>query len=350
MTPRTHIRARAAAKAADLQRAERARRRALIALTAVVAAAAVWMLVAAPRALADNGANGFSVEPMMFGDDQLTISPGHSRTVTVQITNTTEDRQTYGLGTEDIEGDATDPNLNPVLLGTTVPSPISAADWIHPAAGGIELGAGHVRAVKVEVDVPTAASGAHYAALTITSQGHVEDGGTITAQSRVAVLFFINAGGVPPPEIVIEHTHTTTGGQTTFDWHTQYVQGQAPKPIKPQVQIEYVDPITGQTVKTVTNGTCTTGIPDTSGVESGTCTVDSPGTLVNNPFGTGHVGLTPVVTLTSDGRRTSAHMPTKWAGSWTSMLLPITGITLLILWFARRRRREEEEEEDVLAV
>jgi len=157
------------------------------------------------------------------------------------------------------------------------------------------------------------------------------------ATSRAAVLMMMNAGGVAPPELVFQNIITRKDGGTVIDYINK-----GHKAVKPEAIVEYYDVVTGTKVATRKASDCGTALPG----GSARCTVDPrPGsgtTATGNPDDAALMAR-PIVELSSDGRRTRAKEPLQWSGSWSSVLLALTGLLLAILWFGwwRRRRRED---------
>lgn len=298
------------------------------------------MLVAAPGALAAaDDSVGFGVAPLKFDID---VSPGQSSTHRIKITNTDTVRTTYTFSKEDFEGDKDDPAATPVLMGGKFASAISGYDWIS-APDAITIPAGQSRTVSVRVNAPAGATGGHYAALVVS--GGSRSAGNLVARSRLGVLFLMNAGGVPPPEIKI--TEIREVGPTKTVTKIRFVNdGQVATRPKPVVTV--TDRVTGDEVSRGT-GTCSTALPGAAGE----CTVDDrTGTLVGRDGGEVGSGVTQKsISLFGDDEGTSAkvELPTEWAGAWTSMILPLVGMALFALYFLflRRRRKDEEAHGDV---
>ena len=291
-------------------------------LVCLLALCACALLVFASSAQAE----GFSVSPLEFDFDQK-AGTGDDKTITVL--NTNNSKMGFTIATEDISGNKDDPNANPVLLGATVASPISGAGWLNPSTNSFTLDSGEAKKLTVRVTVPEGAQGGHYAAVTVSAAPQIISA-SLTAQSRVAVLFMMNAGNVPPPELVIEDVVTTTAGQTIIDYRNE-----GRKAATPDATITYVDPITGEVVATRKAKDCGTALP--GGVAR--CVIGKPN---------GDLGLVAngSVMIDNDGIKTKAKLPTEWSGSWSSMLLPLAGLFMLIFYFARIRRRVDEDEED----
>ena len=47
-----------------------------------------------------------------------------------------------------------------------------------------------------------------------------------------------------------------------------------------------------------------------------------------------------------EGTAARGDLPTEWAGAWSSMLLPLVGVALFVLYFLFLRRRRKDEEDD----
>jgi hypothetical protein len=316
-------------------------------LAALVTTAA--LLVPAAPALAASDDGGFSVAPMIFDE---TVTPGTPETYTLTITNADDTSTRYTFSKEDYEGDKDEPAATPVLLGGKFNSPISGYDWID-LPDAITIPGGEARTIKVTVRPPAGAKGGHYAALIVN--GNTRRSGQLTATSRIGVLFMLNAGGVPPPDIVI--TEIKEVGETTTQTIIKYTNNGGthvtPTPIRKDE-----DAVTNETLDKDT-GTCTTALPHSTG----TCTIEDddkdPNGGTVGDGGTPNSGFVkPSISLIPDGEDGSAssakgELPTEWAGTWTSMLLPLVGIALFVLYFLflRRRRKDEEDEgADVLAM
>jgi hypothetical protein len=249
------------------------------------------------------------------------------------VTNTTDNEQTFDIAKEDVAGNRSDPNANPVLLGGKVSSPISGYDWLSGAPSSVSVGPGDSRSFTVNVEAPAGAKGGHYAALTVTSRAR--DIGDVHVQSRAAVLFMINAGGVAPPEIVVEDVVVTKDGGTVIDYVNE-----GNTEVRPEGTITYRDAITGKVVSVRRAKECTVALP--GGI--GRCEFEALGKeAVDNTL-----ALRPTIKLANEGRSTTAELPLEWSGTWSSMILPLAGIGMLFLFLLRRRRREEEEDADLL--
>jgi hypothetical protein len=294
-----------------------------------VVAMLVLCAICAPMASAASG-GGFGVAPLSV---TVETNPGAKTSYDITVTNTDDRAGTFTFSKIDIQGDNQDPDATPVLFAGKQASSISGYDWLNvPAATTIPAGA--TRKVSVDVNVPSDATGGHYAALVVT--GPSRSAGAIAAQSRWAVPFLMNAGGTPPPEVKVTNIKEFVGGGTKIVYKNDGATAVKPKPI-----IRYVDPITHKTILTTT-GTCSTALP--GGL--GSCTISSGGrsdAQRHARFGAtgGYVDL-----VTAQGTRARSELPTEWAGTWSSMLLPLAGLILAVLYFVflRRRRRGEDAE------
>ena len=304
-------------------------------IAALASCCAAVLIVGAPTATAASS-DGFSVSPLQFDVDQ---SAGRSTSRVITITNTTDQRLDFTVRSEDIAGSKNDPNATPVLLGGTVSSAISGASWLSPSVGAFTLDAGDSRNLTVNINVPAGATGGHYAAVMISSSPVTSSGGNVVATSRAAVLMMMNAGHVPPPELVIQNITTTKDGGTVIDYVNK---GQ--KAAKPEAIVQYYDVVTGSTVETRKASDCGTALPG----GSARCTVadhTDSSTTVSGSSSDATLAARPVVELKSDGRRARAKQPLEWSGSWSSVLLPLTGLLLAMVWFGwwRRRRRAADD-------
>ncbi|MCW2926767.1 MAG: hypothetical protein JWM86_735 [Thermoleophilia bacterium] len=312
----------------------------MLRLAALMAIAVLWCVPSAMAAAADD-AEGFGISPMRI---DVETPPGQSSSHPITITNTDDVAVTYTFSKEDFQGDKDEPAATPVLLGGEFRSDISGYDWLT-APDSVTIPAGQTRTVTAKLSTPAGSTGGHYVALIVS--GASREAGEIVAQSRAAVLFLMNAGGAPPPDIVI--TEITEVGPTRTV--TEYIN-KGTTHTKPKPTITVTDPWTGTTITKVV-GECTTALPG----GSGQCIVDeTEGTTVGNGGSTsGGGGLKSglqkkSLDLLGEDENTSAHgeLPTEWAGSWTSMLLPLVGIALFIMYFLflRRRRKDGEVTED----
>lgn len=301
----------------------------------VLVAAILVMILAVPGAAEAKGdaSTGFAVSPMLVEEE---IKPGDSSKHTITITNTTDEKQTFYLAKEDVTGSKEDPKASPVLVGGELDSPISGFDWLSGFPSSVSVSPGGSRDVTVTVKAPGKATGGHYAALTVTSEP--KDIGDVSAQSRAAVIFMMNAGGVNPPEIVIEEVVVTEDARTIVD----YVNS-GDREVRPDATITYVDALTGETVSVRKAKECTTALPDSVGrcefEAMGKGELDDP--LVTRPELVVNNGL---------GRSAKAELPMEWSDTWSSLVLPIAGLSLLLLFALRRRRRDEEPDDDTLAL
>lgn len=288
-----------------------------------IIAMALGLLLAPVRASAADTSDGFSVSPLQI---EVNVKSGGRSNQSITVTSTMEGSNTFRVGTEDVAGSQSDPDQNPVLLGEQVDSDISGADWLDPSVNSFTLKSGQSKTFNVLVTAPSSATGGHYAAVTVTSESRKVGTGEVTAQSRVAVLFMINAGDTPPPELVIDNVTTTTDGGVVIDYINK-----GSKAATPAARIEYVDAVSGEVVRVgVERDDCGTALP--GGVARCTISgdkIDHQGDAIIEQ-GT--------VSLVNDGRTVTADLPTTWKGSSSSLVLPAIGAGILMVWFWRRRR------------
>jgi hypothetical protein len=311
------------------------RPRALAVLSALLLSV---LLLALPSAARADDSGGLTVAPARVDVD---VALGGSQTTTLTILNTFDSAMTFSIGTEDIVGSRSDPQSTPILLGGQVDSPISGADWVHPAVGSIRVDSGDTATVKVTVSVPSGATaGGHYAAVTVSTP-NLDLGGDLHGTSRVAVPFLINAGNTPPPELTITDVTTHSDGTTTVSYVNKGVRAASP-----EGTITWVDPITGRTLGTTKASTCSTALPDAKGE----CQIpglgdgkDGAGSKAGSGLSKGNIVL---VNGGEKGAHARASTPTQWSGSWTSLILPFVGLSLFVLYFARLRRRDDDEEDE----
>lgn len=280
------------------------------------------LMTAAPAASLAASA-GFGVSPLRFDVD---TSAGSSSSHSITITNTDSRSATFSFSREDYQGDRRDPEATPRLLGGKFESEISAHDWLSvPAA--VTVPAGQSRAVKVDLNVPAGATGGHYAAVVVN--GPDRAAGQLVARSRIAVLFLVNAGGAPPPDIVVRQVTEFTDGGTRIVYRNEGTTHTAP-----DATITYTDPVTGNPVERVTTE-CSTALPGSVGE----CTFSGNGrAAAEEETSLGGSGAS-VELVTDEGRRARAELPTEWAGTWSSLLLPMAGLSLFALYFGFVRRR-----------
>jgi len=298
------------------------------------------LLAPAARAAAASGSDsvGFAVSPLRF---EVDVPAGTTSTHQITITNTDDRATTYTFSKEDFQGDKDEPAATPVLLGGKFDSAISGFDWLS-VPDQVTIAGGDSKTVTIKVAAPTGATGGHYAAVFVNGPTQMAD--EVSAQSRMGVLFMMNAGGVPPPDIVITEVVERTDGGTKVVYTNEGQTATKPKPT-----ITTKDPVTGKPVKRQL-GTCTTALPG----GSGECNIPKGGGSGSSSTGGGTtVGLPGkrYVDLTDEdtGAKTGAALPTEWSGTWSSLLLPLVGIALFVLYFLflRRRRKKGEEDEDV---
>lgn len=291
------------------------------------------LILAAPA----GAAPAFSVSPLRF---DVNGDPGSSSTHTITITNTLGERLSFSVGSEDIGGVQGDPKATPVLLGGTIKSPISAAAWLVPADRSFALAAGESKALPIRVNIPAGSKGGHYAAVTVSAEPRrISD--SLTAQSRVATLFLINAGGALPPEVRIDEVVTKVPGETRIVFTNPSTKKGATA-LEPKVEIEYVDPVTGKVVGRGTSDDCGVALPGATAE----CRIsdDAIRRFGSSPSGF-ESGTARIVS--NDGVIAKAPIPTKWSGSRTSAALPLAGLALLLLFFVRVRRRAEPEDDEL---
>lgn len=303
----------------------RHRRAPAVLLGALLALSLCAVLLLTPGR-AQAASSGFAVSPLRVN---MSLDAGASKKQSIEIRNSLAKRTTFTVHREDFSGSRTDPNAAPVLLGGEVDSSISGTDWLEPNVSSFTLDPQEERTITVTVTAPASATGGHYAAL-IVSTPAIAVSGDISARSEVAVLFMMNAGSVPPPELVIDEVTVTEDGETIIDYVNN---GQTDA--TPDVKVIYRDPVTGRTVSSGTGSCRSTTLPGSAGrcVLNGTRDSDSG---VVSPLREGEV------VLTSDGRRARAEVPVEWSGSGGAWLLPLVGLGLLVLYFARVRRRQED--------
>jgi hypothetical protein len=307
-------------------------------LGAVAAAVLICACPAAANAAA--AVQGIGVSPLRVDVD---VKAGGTARIALTVSNTTETAQAFSFGVVDIQGDKDDPASTPIILGGKVDSAISGYDWIN-APDAVTIPAGDKKTVYVGVKVPSDAKGGHYAAVTVTSRAF--DIGAGTAASRVAVPFLMNAGGVPPPEIKITEVKDFADGGTKV----VYINNGSTA-VNPHGSVNR------GTVGRGKNKTgdlhCSTALPGGSGI----CTTDASGSN-GSGSGSGHGsgskgtggldGTGPtngfVELVTDEGTKARGDIPTEWAGTWTSMLLPVAGIVLFVMYFLFLRRRRKDRE------
>lgn len=309
---------------------------ALFAIAALVGPAGV-------AAAAGDDSLGFGVEPMRF---DIETRAGDSSTHTISITNTESTATKFTFSKEDFQGDQSDPGATPVLLGGKFASDISGYDWIA-LPGAITVPAGQTRSVPIKVTVPAGATGGHYTALMV--HGESRRAGNLVAQSRLGVLFLMNAGGALPPEIVITEVREVGPTRTV----TEFINKGTTAITNPKGTIRR-DPV-GPGDPTKVTGECRprTVLPGAAGE----CTFEDAkaGTGTKRGSDGSFGGIGPVeqyVDIVGDpgeeGTSARGQLPTEWAGTWTSMLLPLVGVVLFVLYFLfLRRRRKQEEDGDV---
>lgn len=284
---------------------------------------------AAPKSTSDSV--GFSISPMRF---DLEVGPGRTGTYSIRVRNTDTVKTTYTVTKEDFSGSKSDPHATPVLLGGRLDSAISGVDWLVPATTSFKLNPGQEYSLTVKVKVPSGATGGHYAAIIVN--GATRSIGDMTAQSRAAVLFLMNAGGSLPPEIVIDKITQPTKHITKVIY-----KNDGDTAVHPNGTINYRSPIGGGSVR-VPARDCTTALP--GGI--GECTFETGSADGVGPIREGAVQL-----VTDQGTRAAADLPVEWAGSWSALLLPLTGLALLFAYFfaiwRRRRRRDDASDEFV---
>jgi hypothetical protein len=299
----------------------------------------VWMLLAmctiAPAAMAEattpdvDSSEGFSVSPLRF---DVSTKAGSSSQHKITVENNSNGKLTFNVSKEDVVGNADDPLANPVLTGGKNPSSISGYDWISSLPSSFTLDKGDSKSFWAKVTVPSGAKGGHYAAVLISSAPTRMDSGT--ASSRAGVLFMMNAGGTPPPEIVIEDVTVTGDDKTVIDYVNE-----GDTEVTPEATITYVDPVTGQTLGVKKAKDCTTALPG----GSGRCEAEVLEDMKPSPSGL----VRPEVELSNDGRSAKAALPTEWSGSFASLLLPLIGFGLLGAYVFRRRRRAADADDSL---
>jgi hypothetical protein len=303
-----------------------------------MAAFALLVFAVPASAVESSGSDsyGFGVSPLRFDVDAPAGSVSkHSFT----ITNTDRTATRFTFSKEDFAGDKSDPGATPVLLGGKFESDISGYEWLS-LPDPISIPPGQERTVSATVKSPAGATGGHYAALFV--HGDSRSAGQIVAQSRIGLMFLMNAGGVPPPEIVITEIQEVAPGRviTRFENNgsTEVSPGgtirENPRGIGPD-----------RTIK----GTCSRDVLPGA---AGSCEFETGGSSGSSGAGES-IFSGPVdkyVELIGDpgeeGTAARGELPTEWAGTWTSLLLPLVGVALFVLYFLFLRRRRKDEDGD----
>jgi hypothetical protein len=311
-------------------------------LAAAALATALFVPASSASAAAADDPGGFSVQPMIFDED---VTPGASASYAITITNADPDSTRFTFSKEDFEGDKDEPSATPVLMGGEFKSAISGYGWID-LPDPVTIPGGESRTVKVNVRPPSGATGGHYTAVLVN--GRTTRDGSVSATSRIGVLFMMNAGGVPPPDIVI--TEIKEVGETTTQTVIRYTNPSGGTHVTPKPVVTTKDPITHTTTGRY-EGECETALPGATAE----CTVntDDSHNLVSDPDGpvTGlgeqqSISLIPGDDAEGSAASAKGELPTEWAGTWTSMLLPLVGIALFAMYFLFLRRRRKDEEDD----
>ncbi len=324
-----------------MRHTNRPRRRRAFPAIALLVMLAIGLTAAGAASAADDDSTGFAVSPIRYFVD---VSAGQSVTKQVTITNTSATATKFTFTKEDFSGDKDDPGATPVLLGGRLDTAISGYDWID-APAPVTIAAGDSKAVTVKLNAPAGATGGHYAALMVN--GESRNAGRIVTSSRFGVLFLLNAGGARPPEIVITEIQEVGPNKTV----TKFIN-KGSEETKHTTGTLTRDPV-GPGKGTKTKGTCTQVVlpgaagecvfdtPDGSGSSSG----DGGGGL----FGIGPVK--PSISIVGDpgeeGTAARGELPTEWAGTWTSLLLPLVGVALFVLYFLFLRRRRHDQDDDL---
>jgi hypothetical protein len=125
----------------------------------------------------------------------LSIPPGETRTVELQITNREGKIAGFDLTTEDFAADP-DREGTPTFFASDTEGPFPAREWITPEVPRLELNHAERAFVDVTVTVPADADpGDHQAALIVTRDVESQPAGGFTIVSRVAALFIITVEG-----------------------------------------------------------------------------------------------------------------------------------------------------------
>lgn len=299
---------------------------------ATLAALTVCVVLGIVAGSAGAVTNGFAVTPLRF---DAKVTAGTAKTYQISVLNSYSTRAAFVVTKQDFAGSQSDPYAAPVFLGGQVDSPISGADWLVPNTTSFSLDPGDTKVVNVSVNVPSGATGGHYAAIMIGSPTQTISA-DLKAKSQVAVLFMLNAGGVPPPELVIDDVYVNDGGDVVIDYTNN-----GDTAVEPDGKLQFRDPITGELLDTNKNKCGETGnaLPGATG----RCIIETDGEDGSALLKRGSAQL-----VDDSGARATAKMPIEWSGSLASLLLPLAGVCLLVFYFAFLRRRREEEEDDVL--
>lgn len=138
-----------------------------------------------------NASGGFMLGPARF---TLSLAPGESTTVDVQLTNREGVARTYDLIAEDFAADPAQEG-NPQFYGDAKGGPFPAGTWLQFEARPVELEHGDQATISVTVRVPADAEpGDHQAAL-IVARKLEEQADGINVIPRVASLFIITVEG-----------------------------------------------------------------------------------------------------------------------------------------------------------
>ncbi len=270
--------------------------------------------------------DGFSIQPTSVDINQ---AAGTTSTTSLTVTNGLESSATFTVTKEDFAGSSTDASESPILLGGKLETDISGYDWLGITSDAqFSLAPGDSQKVDISVTVPRGATGGHYAAIVIA--GPKVEMGSVKAQSRVAVPFYMNGGGSTPPEVNIQNVTETTAGDVVI---TYVNNGDTHQDATGTVT--YIDKVTGRVVSE-TQAVCSRALPNALGQ----CIVEN---VVNTNSGKAVLEEGRVTLVSNDGARSKARLPLRWGGAWKSLLFPASGITLAGAYFGRsmllRRRR-----------
>lgn len=135
--------------------------------------------------------NDFLIGPARF---LLTMRPGETKTVELQVTNRTGHEGVFEFLSEDFD---IDPKTNlPRFYASQVGGPFAASNWIHPEVGSVVLRHGDRAFVNVTVMVPAGAEpGDHQAAMIVKLRDKPSKQSGIGVVSRAASMFVITVPG-----------------------------------------------------------------------------------------------------------------------------------------------------------
>ncbi len=151
----------------------------------------IGSLVPISASAATSGGNGLRVSPVTTN---LTINPGDTQVVTINVQNVTDSPATLQVVINDFtsEGETGNPAL---LLNPGQYAPVHSLKRFVAPIPDVSLGAGASKAVKVDITIPKGTSGGGYYGAVRFAPASVNQANNVTLSSSVASLVLVRVTG-----------------------------------------------------------------------------------------------------------------------------------------------------------